>query len=103
MGKGGGLSMKLKVAEELLAQLCLTLCNPWTVAHEALMSMESSRQEYWNGLSFPPPGDLPNLGIEPKSPGFKFWPICIFVSKHLCVWHDVFSSILPHRVFLRNE
>ena len=41
---------------------------PWTVAHQALLSMDFSRQEYWNGLPFPPPRDLPNPGIEPVSP-----------------------------------
>ena len=42
--------------------------TPWTVAHQAPPSMEFSRQEYWSGLPFPSPGDLPNLGIEPWSP-----------------------------------
>ena len=51
----------------LVAQLCLTAI-PWSVAHWAPLSMESSRQEYWSGLSFPSPGDLPNPGIEPGSP-----------------------------------
>ena len=41
--------------------------NPWTVAHQAPLSMEFFRQEYWNGLSFPPPGDLPDPGSEPVS------------------------------------
>ena len=40
---------------------------PWTVAHQALLSMGFSRQEYWSGLLCPPPGDLPNPGIEPTS------------------------------------
>ena len=47
------------------------VCNfamPWTVAHQAPLSMEFSRQEYWGGLPCPPPGDLPNPGIEPMSP-----------------------------------
>ena len=48
-------------------QFCLTLCNPWTVAHQAPLSMEFSRQEHWSGLPFPPPGDLPDPGIEPMS------------------------------------
>ena len=39
--------------------------TPWTVAHQAPLSMEFSRQEYWSGLPFPSPGDLPNSGIEP--------------------------------------
>ena len=41
---------------------------PWTVAYQAPLSMEFSRQEYWSGLPFPSPGDLPDLGIEPTSP-----------------------------------
>ena len=42
--------------------------TPWTVAYQAPQSMEFSRQEYWSGLPFPSPGDLPNPGIEPRSP-----------------------------------
>ena len=41
--------------------------TPWTVAHEAFLSMEFSRQEYWSGLPLSTPGDLPNPGIEPTS------------------------------------
>ena len=40
----------------------------WTVAHQDPLSMGLSRQEYWSGLSFPPPGDLPDPGIETLSP-----------------------------------
>ena len=40
----------------------------WIVAHQAPLSMGFSRQEYWSGLPFPPPGDLPNPGIELLSP-----------------------------------
>ena len=39
----------------------------WTVAHQAPLSMGFSRQEYWNGLHCPPPGDLSDLGIKPES------------------------------------
>ena len=42
--------------------------TPWTVAYQAPLSMGLSRQEYWSGLPFPSPGDLPNPGIEPRSP-----------------------------------
>ena len=42
--------------------------TPWTVACQADMSMEFSRQEYWTGLPFLSPGDLPDSGIEPGSP-----------------------------------
>ena len=40
---------------------------PWTVAYQAPLSMESSRQKHWSGLLFPPPGDLPDSGIKPAS------------------------------------
>ena len=43
----------------LVVQLCLTLCDPWTVAHQASLSMGFFRQEYWSGLSRSPPRDLP--------------------------------------------
>ena len=42
--------------------------TPWTVAHQAPLSMGLSRQEYWSGLPGPPPGHLPDPGIEPVSP-----------------------------------
>ena len=50
---------------------CSVISNPsanlWTVAHQAPLSMEFPRQEYWSGLPFPSPGDLPDPGIEPSS------------------------------------
>ena len=55
-------------SESEVAQSCPTLCDPWTVAHQAPPSMGFSRQEYWSGLPFPAPGDLPDPGIEPRSP-----------------------------------
>ena len=45
--------------------------TPWTVAYQAPPSMEFSRQEYWSGLPFPSPGDLPDPGIEPGSPALR--------------------------------
>ena len=45
--------------------------TPWTVAHQGPPSMEFSRQEYWNGLPFPSPGDLPNPEIKPRSPALR--------------------------------
>ena len=41
--------------------------TPWTVAHQAPLSMEFFRPEYWSGLPFPSPGGLPNPGFEPTS------------------------------------
>ena len=43
----------------------------WTVAHQAPLLMEFSRQEYWSGWPFPSPGDLPNSEIEPVSPALQ--------------------------------
>ena len=48
----------------------------WTVAHQAPLSMGFSRQEYWSGLPCPPPGDIPDPGIEPESlvsPALAAW------------------------------
>ena len=45
--------------------------TPWTVAHQAPPSMGFSRQEYGSGLPFPSPADLPNPGIEPRSPALQ--------------------------------
>ena len=55
--------MKVK----LLSRVRL-FATPWTVAYQAPLSMEFSRQEYWSVLSFPSPGDLPHTGIKPGSP-----------------------------------
>ena len=49
-------------------QSCLTLCDPWTVALQAPLSMGFSRQEYWSGLPCSPPGALPDPGIELMTP-----------------------------------
>ena len=54
--------------ESEVAQSSPTLCDPWTVAHQAPPSIGFSRQEYWSGLPFPSPGDLPDPGIKPRSP-----------------------------------
>ena len=56
---------KRKVKSLSHVQLFVT---PWTVAYQASPSMGFSRQEYWSGLPFPSPGDLPNPGINPGSP-----------------------------------
>ena len=54
------------------SQSCVRLfATPWTVAHQAPLSVEFSRQEYWSGLPFPSTGDLPDPGIEPRSPALQ--------------------------------
>ena len=58
-------SGKVKVKSLSLARLFVT---PQTVAYQAPLSVRFSRQEYWSGVPFPSPGDLPDPGIEPRSP-----------------------------------
>ena len=60
-GGGGGLVTKSS----------LTLATPWTVAHQAPLSMGFSRWQYWSGWPFPSPEDLPDSGIEPGSPALQ--------------------------------
>ena len=79
------LSSSSSISLEFGVQPCPDLCcawllSPvllfvtlWTVAHQAPLSMEFSRQEYWSRLPCPPPGDLPNPGTEPQSP--TLWSI----------------------------
>ena len=72
--------------------------TPWTVAYQASLSMGFSRQEYWSGLPFPSPGDLPDPGTEPGSPAleadiltseppgkpnYKYIPLKIVIDKEL--------------------
>ena len=57
--------VKVKVS---VVQSHLTLATPWTAICQAPLSMGFSRQEYWSGLPFPSPGDLPNPGNKPSSP-----------------------------------
>ena len=61
-----------------VSQSCLTLCDPRTVAYWAPLSMGFSRQEYWSGLPFPSPVELPDPGIE-------FW-ISHTVGRRFTVW-----------------
>ena len=70
-------SMEKSEWSEFLPLLCVCVCArwvvsdfaiPWTIACQAPLSMEFSRQEYWSGSPFPSPGDLPNSGIEPGLP-----------------------------------
>ena len=89
-GGGGG----------LVSKSCPILATLWTVACQAPLSMGFSRQEYWSGLPFPSPGDLPNPGIEPGFPALQadslpteLWAkpydlcmcVCIYESRPLCI------------------
>ena len=97
----------------LVAQLCLTLCDPQTVACQGPLSMGFSRQEYWSGLPFPSPGDLPNPGTKLASPalagsffttephwGEWKWKSCSVMSDSATSWtvahqapvHEIFQA-----------
>ena len=65
LGGGGG----------LVAKSYPTVATPWTVARQASLPMGFSRQEYWSGLPFPSPGDLPDPGIEPRSPALQAYSL----------------------------
>ena len=86
--------MKVKVKSLSRVWLFATL---WTAAHQAPLPIGFSRQEYWSGLPFPSPGDLPDPGIEPRSPAlqadagrrFNLWATrkpAIQNSSIVCVW-----------------
>ena len=57
--------------QELDAQSRPTVCDPMDLAHQALLFMEFSRQEFWSGSPFPSPGDLPDPGFELRSPALQ--------------------------------
>ena len=85
-----------------VTQLCPTLCDPMTIAHQAPLSMGFPRKEYWPGLLFPPPGTLPDPRIEPLSPVFPALASGFFtiepLGKHLlsvsCSFLDPFWEAL---------
>ena len=72
--------------------------TPWNVTHQVPLSVGLFRQEYWSELLFPPPGDLPNPGIEPRSPalqvdsllqshqGNHFLPLSLFLTEFFLQW-----------------
>ena len=69
----------------LVAQSCPTLRPPRTVAHQASLSMEFSRQEYWSRLPFPSPGDLSKSGIEPQVSCIAGWFFTVWGTREFYV------------------
>ena len=76
------------------ARLFVTLC---TIAHQAPLSMGFSRQEYWSGLPCPPPGDLPNPGIEPRSSVLQVYFLPAELSEKPT---HIFNYIIPENSIL---
>ena len=75
------------------AQSCPTLCDPWTVACQAPMSMRFSRQENWSGLLFPSSGDLLDPGIKPRSIVSLALAGRLFTVVPLMRQHFIYSSV----------
>ena len=93
-------TLKVKVKSLSCVRLFVT---PWTVAHQAPPSMEFSRQEYWSGVPFPSPEDLPNPGIEPGPPILQAdallseppgKPHCRVDSTLLTLYHHINSTLV---------
>ena len=69
--------LHFRTGDGLVTKLCQTLVTPWMAAHQDPLSMRLSWQKYWSGLPFPPPGDLPDPGIElgfPALQAYSFTP-----------------------------
>ena len=109
-------------SESEVAQLCPTLCDPMDHSPPGSPSMEFSRQEYWSGLPFPSPGNLPDTGIEPGSPErqadstvwatrifylmkhLTFFLFCGVCRVHYCLAHQMsVSSPPPHPLPQDNQ
>ena len=87
---------------ELVAQLCPTLCEPVNCTHRTPLSMGFPRQEYVSGLSFPPPGHLPDPEIKPGSPALKADSLFSDqVTSHLVLSGPSLVTSVPDRVIIR--
>ena len=78
-------------------QSCLTLCDLQAIAHQTPLSMGFPSEEYWTGLPFPTPGDLPNPGTEPTSPASPALAGVFFTTEPpgkpiLQLWHQAIKS-----------
>ena len=65
----------------------------WTVAHQAPLSMGFSRQEYWSGLPFPSPGDLPDPGIKPGSPALQADSLPSEPPRKPCIFYEYLTTV----------
>ena len=93
---------KKRKVRVLVAQLCPTLCDPQTIACQALLYTGFSRQEYWSGLPFPSPGDLPTPGMEPKSPASKVVLYCLSHQGRRLIW-DCKNQLLNFQEFYKTR
>ena len=78
-----GIQEWVKWSEVKLLSRVQLFATPWTVPYQASLSMGFPRQEHWSGLPFPSPGDLPDPGIEPRSPALQADALAIPFSRDL--------------------
>jgi len=81
-----------------------SFATPWIIARQAPLFMRFPRQEYWSGLPFPSPGDLPNPGIEPVSPALQVdslplslqgspdMYVCMYIHTYIYTHNRIFSA-----------
>ena len=94
----------------LVTKLCPTLATPWTVVLQAPLSMEFPRQEYWFGLPFPSPRDLPDPVVEPASPALagRFFTTepprkpRVIIADYLIFFFFLPDSVKFHEILLLN-
>ena len=87
----------------LVAKSCLTLATPWTVAHQAPLSIKFSRHEYWSRWPLPSPGDLPDPGIKPESLASPVLASGFFTSWITGQAQKIYNTVsifLSHPIFL---
>ena len=77
----------------LVAKLYPTVATRWIVACQASLSMGFSRQEYWTGLPFLSPGDLPEPGIKPESPALQACLVAQLVKNPSAMWETWVQSL----------
>ena len=93
----------------LVTKLCPRLMTPWTVDRQAPLSLRFPRQEYWSGLPFPSPGDLPGPEIELRFPALQadiYTYVSIYILSHththtyayICKWKRN-----PHKMYIKSE
>ena len=85
----------------LVAKSCPTLVTPWSVACQYPLSMGFSRQEYWSGLPFPSPEDLPNPGMEPGYPAWQADSLLTELREKPHVSAGTYAKLLNHVTSLR--
>ena len=101
----------MKVKVKLLSHVRF-FATQWTVAYQAPLYMGFSRQEYWSGLSFPPPGDLPNSGIELHILSLLYWQADSLPLSHLgspkyliqgVYYHILYKNKILKATYIHNE